>query len=687
MVFFQAMLLAGYAYAHILVRFRWHLQALIHTGVLALAIASVPFADPQTLIAHTDTWPPIPQLLITLAYTIGLPFFAVSSTSPLLQVWFAGTNHRDAEDPYFLYGASNVGSLAALLTFPAILERAFDLSDQNTYWATGFVTFAALMATSFALARRNRVLSSTRTETRASQIRITWRDRIRWIIYALVPSAMLNSVTLKISTDIAAAPLLWIVPLALYLTTFIIVFSRRPVIPHTLVLLMAPFAGMLLVLVPWISESVLGLLLHFPAFFVLVLMCHGELVKLRPQYSKLTDFYLAMSIGGVLGGILTAIVAPILFDSVYEYPLSIMAALALMAQPSGSRFSSWKIDIAIALAIVAGPAIFASGVLDSFADSEHTSIKLFHLAWMIAVLAITFPFRKRPLRYGLIIGTCLLSITHFETLGNILHSTRSFFGVYRVFDMNEEIVLKHGTTVHGGQSQKNGLKDRGLFYYHNAGAYVDAMTAGRAGKQAANIRIVGLGTGALACIAKPNDTLDFIEIDPAIEAIARNRRYFSYLDICDGNTTVTIGDGRKKLEQQANGSLDILSIDAFSSDAIPVHLVTKEAIEMYISKLKPDGVLVLHIANRYLDLKPVLARIAAEQNLAGLISVKDKSDSIGYVDGILYVPTKIVILSHPGVDLETLPLKRKWEPLGKPNESVNLWTDNRSSIVETLRWF
>ncbi len=639
MVFFQAMLLAGYAYAHAIVRFA-SLTAgfIIQIAVLAIAVIWLPFQiapgfdqAPESGVAF---W-----LLALFFVSIGMPFFAVSANAPLLQAWFSRTGHRHAHDPYFLYGASNLGSFFALLSYPVLFEPAFSVSEQAQLWFAGYaalglgVVLCGIVVRSLPSGRagaagQNEPAKATPRPAPTTPLRLTW------IALASVPSGLLVAVTAHISTNVAAAPFLWVIPLALFLLTFVITFQRRPVIRHIWMRAALPVTTVAA------SVTLMGYLpigivaetaIHLIAFFVAAMVCHGELVARRPDVAHLTEFYLAMSLGGVLGGAFTTLLSPVIFTRVLEYPILIGAA-------------------------------------------------------MLALPEMRALIRSRPL----IVAPAVLVVAIALWSGgrNVIDRERSFFGVVTVSTSadGQYTILTHGTTIHGAQRTVDAAPDAGrpepLTYYTAEGPLSATVTGHRdhLGRPI-NVGIVGLGAGSLACYAGKGDSWRYYEIDPAVVRVAADPRRFRFLSTCTPDAPIIVGDARLTVMREPDGLFDVLVVDAFSSDAIPVHLMTREAIAGYMAKLAPGGILVMHISNRYMELRSVLAAIAAGENLAGagLLQHRSPEDSKA-----LRNTTHAVVLARSLADIEHL-VNGGWQPFDAESASgVRAWTDDYSNIIAAI---
>ena len=687
-MFFQAVLLAGYLYAHLLSRVRGlGRQALVHAAVLAAGFLFLPvhvaLAWTPTASAH-----PVPWLIALLAVSIGVPFFAISATAPLLQSWFSRSDHPHASDPYFLYVSSNIGGIAALLAYPVVVEPLFGLTLQSRVWTVGYALLAALIAScalSLWTAQRRRgsgefaqIAASVDAMPLARLFdSVTWAMRARWIALAFVPSALLLAVTLHISTDVAAAPFLWIAPLLLYSLSFILVFARRPILKHKWVLMLQPWAYALVALY-FTETGGLGLILiiHLLTLFVAALVFHGELVRRRPAAEHLTEFYLWMSAGGLLGGVFCVLIAPVIFNSVLEYPL-VLALGCLLLPSSGRGWLRYGLDLALPAAF-AGLYFYAQKHQNLW-DMAHVSPILFYLV----IGAILFAFRKRPLRFTLIFSVLLFNAVRLDEMENQIFRGRSFFGVYTVTTDKPGSIHKlyHGTTLHGDQDMDPENVCTPRSYYNPEGPLGQVFEAMRTVRNLDRVGVMGLGTGTTTCYQRAGQTMTFFEVDPMIERIARDSNLFRYLEILGHDVEVIIGDGRQSLSRM-DGTFNLLILDAFSSDAIPVHLLTREALAIYLRKLAPGGIVLFHISNRYVRLEPVVANLAADAGVAALIQEYDPSteEATAGASGATWV----AVARDPAA-LGLLEADNRWRPPDS-EDRVGVWTDDYSNIFRTLIW-
>jgi hypothetical protein len=679
MVFFQGALLAGYAFAHLLTLYApGRRSVLIHLAVMICAV----FVLPISIATGWDRPPADGQALWLIGLftiSIGLPFFALAANSPLLQAWFARTDHPAAKDPYFLYVASNIGSFLALVTYPVLVEPFIRLSQQTILWSIGFGVLIVLIAGCGALLWRSPA-RETAAVSEAAVIVPSWRDAGAWIVFAAVPSGLLVAVTAYVSTDVAAIPLLWVLPLALYLLTFVITFAQRPIIPHWVVVSVQPVfvvAGLVAILGFDRSRNILWIIpLHATIFFVCALMCHGELARMRPAAKYLTSFYLWISVGGVVGGIATGLLAPYLFNWIAEYP--ILLALAALCRPGWAPWRSDKRSYFLYGAIAVVACLF---IVKIFVPMQLNDATFWAFS---AVLVASVLFWRSAFAAGIAL---ILMIYVILPQGDTT-LVRSFFGVSKITDIARQFrVLSHGTTLHGAQRIRNpaGRPTTGrpelLLYYWDGSAISQTFDAVRA-RVGGPIRyaVIGLGAGSLACRAGLEDIVHYYEIDPAIVRIARDPSLFTFLSQCRPDVPITIGDARLTLAEAPDGFYDLIVLDAFSSDAIPTHLLTREAMGIYLQKLRPHGMVVLHISNRHLELASVVAGIAADN--AALTRVKYEADLDGRLHPLKLGGTVAAVVRREE-DFGPLARTGDWE-LKAPDPNQWVWTDDYSNIVGSV---
>jgi spermidine synthase len=700
-MFFQAMLLAGYVYAHLLSRLeRVGWQVLIHTVVLAAGFLFLPIHLGWSQSPSAGTHP-VAWLVALLTVSIGVPFFAVSATAPLLQRWFSRSGHIHASDPYFLYVASNIGGLLALLAYPVVIEPLFGLTVQSRAWTAGYalLAFTILLCAVSLRAKPRRwgcaASAPVSADTAASGLsdKITWTRRAHWVALSFVPSALLLAVTLHISTDVASAPFLWIAPLSLYMLSFIVVFARRPILRHKWMLVLQIPVYALLAIYFTEKEFLLVFPLHLAALFVTAMVCHGELVRRRPAASRLTEFYLWMSVGGLLGGVFCVLIAPAVFDSVLDYPLLLVFA-CLLRPESGGGWRRSLLDLAL-------PAVFAVSYffLQPYLDIWIPRVTAFFLPprldkWIAGVAApvliyllvvlVLLLFRNRPVRFALGFAPLLFGSVLLDEIDNQLFRERSFFGVYTVAAdaSGRRHDLYHGNITHGDQYMDEESVRTPTSYYNREGPLGQVFDVMRDGRALRHVGCVGLGAGTTACYQAPGQTMTFFEVDPVMERIARDPALFRYLELYGRDVNVVIGDGRQSLSGSPDGSFDLISLDAFSSDAIPVHMLTREALAIYMRKLTPGGIVMFHISNRYVNLEPVLANLTADAGLSVLVEDYDPNSTESAAGASR---STWVAVARDRDDLASLEADDRWRPLeGDP--AVGLWTDDYSNLFRTLVW-
>lgn len=623
LLFFQIVLLSGYAYAHLITRIkRPAVQAIVHLLVIAAALAFLPIVPSERwkpIDASDPTW----RILGLLTICLGVPYFVLSSTSPLLQAWFVRA--RPEASPYRLYALSNIGSLAALISFPFAFEPLFTRKVLSNLWSGGFVAFGMLVGVC-AFSRRTEM---PMTESSLNQ-RSSW---LMWILMPAAASILLLATTNKICQDVAVVPFLWVLPLALYLISFIIAFDsprwywREPYLVALtifsaavcVVLFKAPYPPL-----PLQVAAYCGLL------FVYCMVCHGELYRLRPPAGRLTAFYLCIAFGGALGGIFVGLIAPLIFDNYYEL----------------------------------------------------------HVAMILAPALITFVLLREGHRYlwkAAALATIVLAVTlakHAGTLNkDVVARTRNFYGVLRVFEYNADSPGSHlkrmnsGDISHGEQFVESTLAMLPTSYYVPPSGVARALRSIPPGNR--RVGVIGLGVGTLAAFAHQGDTFRFYEINPASKHFAQTE--FSYLLHATGKVEIVLGDARFSMQREARQNYDLLVLDAFSGDSIPVHLLTREAVGVYLGHLKPTGALAVHVTNRHLDLVPVVQKLAEHYGL--------RYAYVPYNDPISWWHYESVwmLLSRDAAFLEQELIRTATEDPGR-HRNVRLWTDDYASLLPLLKY-
>ncbi|MEN5177795.1 MULTISPECIES: spermidine synthase [Brevundimonas] len=684
MVFFQAALLAGYLYAHLLQRIpSIRLQATVHLILLAAAALFLPLSITQAL-GDPDPSAPIGWLLGALALSVGAPFAVLSATAPLLQAWYARVRagRPDGANPYVLYAASNLGSFLALLAYPALIEPLASLSGQRWGWTVGYGVFAAILVGLLTLMpRTGGVVQARPTKERSPPI--PWRRKAVLVLLAAAPSSLMLGVTTHLSTDVASAPFLWVAPLALYLLTFVIAFQAKPWIPLSITLLaQATFTVMIAALVGMTTGQWLTLLgLHLLGFFFTALMCHQQMAARRPAPDRLTEFYLLLSLGGVLGGAFTALIAPVVFETVLEYPL--VMVLVCLARPwlgdRPTKRTVWLMTAGLMLAAFV-PLLFEMLRYDPPLRAAFSDFGLTTTAQIILGVAAlcAFLIRDRALMFTAVVAAMTLSAHYIGRGYDWSLTERSFFGVMRVAatadpKMGGDIhVLMHGTTLHGAQARNPDFACAPTMYYAQTTPLGQAAELIQARGPGAVIGIVGQGSGAMAAYKRASDQMSFFEIDPMVDRLSRDPKWFTFISDCaDGPIRTVLGDARLTLNREAPGSYDLLVIDAFSSDAVPTHLLTREAIEGYLKLLKPTGVVVLHLSNRNLDITLPAVAAARELGAAELHQVYIEHPEAALM---AEASTEALVISPTAEGLADFRADGRWRKLA-PTE-VRPWTDD-----------
>ena len=667
---------AGYLYAHLLSRFlSLHAAILVHAIVVAVAALWLPIT-----IASGFSTPPDSGLSLWLVglflASVGAPCFALAANAPLLQAWFARGGSGNA---YLLYRASNLGSFIGLLAYPFLIEPLFGLSMQGRLWGLGFAVLAFGLVASGLLTLRAPTAERQIANPPAA-LHVSWNSRLIWLALGFIPSGLLVAVTANIATDIASGPYLWILPLALYLLTFVFAFSDRPVLPAKLILTLQP-ASVALLVVLFLFTGHVSWMISLPgqlaAFFVIALVCQTILYGRRPPESSLTQFYVWMSLGGVLGGSFAALAAPYLFSTILEYPLLVFAALLVRPEIWRSSRPDWVREIPIVGALV-GVVLFIVAMVSSQQLALY-SVTVMVLAGVMAFQAAA-PARLLPLALGLLLVTNV-----HDPSQTIVKRARSFYGVYKIVDLppGKLRVMFQGTVAHGGEQVRD---DRGLpltgrpvplTYYYDGGPYSLAVAGARAlaGGILHRVAAVGLGIGALSCQSRPGESWSFYELDPLDTQIAFDRSLFRSIALCAPGAPVITGDGRLTL-LQAKPGINLLLLDAFSSDSVPVHLLTREAFALYKSRLGPHGVIAINISNRNVELEDVIANSAAANGMVTRVALDTRNKNTQ----TLRLNAKIAVVTRNASDMAALGLGTEWRQK-MPEASASVWTDDYSNIL------
>jgi hypothetical protein len=685
MVVYQALLLAGYAYAHWLSHCAPKVQRWTHLGLFALAGLTLPIgllAQDLPPDANPVFW--VPMLLLG---SIGPLFFVVSAQAPLMQRWFTLTG---GENPYPLYAASNLGSFAGLISFPLLVEPMMSVGQQRWLWTIGYLILFVLVA----LCSRAIPSGSVQhlTQDQGQTPRPDVKTMIKWIALAAIPSGFMLSTSLHLTTDIVAMPLLWVLPLGLYLLSFSVAFADDQRLSD-LISRLAPLILLMAAAGTFADVSRYALVyaaVLLVALFSVSVALHGQMYASRPATRHLTLFYLMMSVGGMVGGIFCALVAPLVFNWAAEHPLLMIAAgFAMIRPPLFEPLERmwnerrWALPIAAVISILAlifslSDNVEMAGLNDAVDDVA--------AAGLIIALAFVAIGKRWP--FAATVAALMLTIGGWERIGQGLEPgrvTRSYFGIYTINEYDNVRSLVHGTTLHGLQNLKPGLERMPTTYYApQSGVGLAMAAAPRLFGPNAHLAVVGLGTGTLACYAQPGQSVTIFEIDPVVVGIARDSGRFSYLSRCAPNADVLLGDARLVVAHQPVGTAQILAIDAFSSDAVPIHLLTQEAFDVYGRYLAKDGLLMVHVSNRYLDLRPVVLAAARKGWTA---RIRDyEPDAAG--DKLHYTPSDWIALSRNPETIDRLVAaspKDGWKPLTSDGGPI-AWTDEYASILPLIRW-
>lgn len=637
LMFYQAMLMVGYLYAHLFAGRMggWHLVLLL------LPFINLPLAVTTTPDAHA----PLLQVLTILLIHVAVPFAVLSTTAVVAQLWLSRSSLGRHYEPYPLYAASNAGSLIALLGYTFLAEPLIGVRLQSRLWTGAYVVYALLVALTWLYLRPSSPPTGEPVAEAAAEAPSMEGKSVffQWLLLSSLPSALLLAVTNFIALEIGSFPLTWVAPLALYLASFIVTFRTNGGVPRPLKRLWPELLFLSFFLYVWESTSAVTILVHLVVFFLICVVANGRLYEIRPEPGRLTHYYLAIAFGGWLGGAAVSLIAPFVFKGLYEYPLILALLIVTFWWCRGTSISP----------------------LGDRPTRKATALRLAALA------ALTFFTVKE-------------SLTLFQY--PVVHRHRNFYGTYRVKDLpsidgEADYVRKliHGMTLHGAQLLKDPWRQMPIYYYHLGGGISDVYTTR---KPPRDIAVLGLGAGAVAAYAKEGDRITYYEIDPDNEKIAR--QWFTYLDECKGEVRVIVGDGRLAMQvgRTEGRSYDIIHMDAFTGDGIPTHLLTREAIEIYLSRLAPGGVILFHVSNRYYELRPVIKATARELGLHGAINIPPSRDQLKPYQSSVWC----VALARDPADLRPL-LKLGWVPLGNSDglNEMAPWTDDYINILAPLR--
>ncbi|MCA9107821.1 MAG: fused MFS/spermidine synthase [Planctomycetales bacterium] len=699
MVFFQAALLFGYLYAHAsTTKLPGRRQLALHLAVLALPLCCLPLALPDR-VWGVDESLPITWLLAAMVVSVGLPFLVLSTTNPTLQVWFAASKSAGSKDPYFLYAASNAGSFLGLFGYPLLIEPTLTLSQQVWWWAIGYGCLALLIGFCALLTWRTQSwthwshlvegpepaslgqeVHGSEASSSAASDRVTWKQRGQWFGLALIPSSLMLGVTTFLSSDVASFPLLWVIPLGIYLATFILAFAQRLRIKRAVITRWTPLVVLPVVVLQALCGSLTThwsiYVFNLAAFFLLAMVCHGRLADMRPSSRHLTEFYLWLSVGGVAGGVFNSLIAPFLFVTPLEYAIAItLACVALPAQ--GTPRTTWGARLMDAvLPLATGGAFLMIGLAMTFRPFPYAFV-----AALVVPCVAGLTFSRRPARFAMTVFAIVMAGAFLRGVSeDVIFWERGFFGANRVVAelAPERHVLVHGTTIHGWQFQDD-RRAEPMTYYHRSGP-LGALFNHYRDREELNVAVLGLGCGTTMAYHQGDWRFTFYEIDPMVVKIAEDPRLFTYLSSHQGDYSVVLGDARLKLEEQSDQRFDAMLLDAFSSDVVPVHLLTREAMQVYSRHLNDDGVIAFHVSNRYMDLIPIVGALAHDAGMSAIQMV----DDVKSADEAMEKTASIYVFVSPSrATLESLvddPRARWVEP-----SAVQPWTDDYTNILKAFR--
>jgi spermidine synthase len=659
MLFFQLVLLVSYGYVWLLSFIKkTYVWRLIHTLGIILSLTALPLIFRPFSMDNQPEW----GILYSLLTQVGLPLLIIGASAPLLQFAYSQTKGKGATDPYFLYIASNLGSLLALLIYPWGIERFIGLSLQFELWTIGYYVYVGILICVLFVARYQ-PLPLLNNDT----VEWPWRSILYWVFLSFIPCSLMLGVTLYITTDVAATPLFWVLPLALYLFSFVVTFNSKPLISQDWITRNYLFFLVFTILgfIFGISQVIAWQLVLFNllSFFVLAVLCHGQLFLRRPKPQLLTLFYFCLAIGGVLAGIFNGIIAPHVFNQVFEYPLAILLTVFVVPLPLTKK--GWwlplvLLGLVVIYCLIPLPRVdkmyqfFAIGILGIIVLVDQNKISFF-ISMLILFGFIFTPIIKE---------------------NNILVRERNFYGVKQVSAIWGGHALISQSTLHGFQFTNEENKSNGLTsYYSPLGSIITTLEKEYTSM---SVTLIGLGVGTLVCQFRPTDHVNVIEIDQQVIDIARNPHLFTYLQDCPPQLEVIKNDGRLALTNIADGSQKLLVLDAFNSDAIPVHLLTLEAFSLYKKKIAKDGVIIVNLSNRHLDLLPVINAVAHALDLR----VFYQTDMGNF--SLKQAPSKWAILTSN----KSIALKLKgtnWDSVN--SEKQFLWTDDYSNIIPLMQLF
>lgn len=697
---FQALVLGGYAYAHVVSsRLSIRAQVVLQVAIIAIALMTLPVSIDEKRALELTARSYSLGVLAVLLRSVGLPFFVLSTSAPLVQRWFAEAGEKD---PYFLYAASNAGSMLALLGYPFVIEPLLGLADQSRALFFGYAAYGVLIAIcAVTLVRRARnAPAEAKSRSSIEDVDPTpeserWKQRLVWLGLSFAPSSLLLGVTDFITTDIASIPLLWVVPLATYLATFIVAFAKKEVLSRRFVSRAFAFMAVVTVM-SMIAEVVrpawLIVMFHVGLLFIAGVACHGALAVRRPHVSRLTEFFLLMSVGGVLGGIFNGLVAPAIFRDLYEYPIAIFAAglgraLVVKDDPETKTESPAR-GLGIGLVLPASALLLTLIVR---AVKKDVSIPAYAVLFGLAAVIAFVWSGSRPTRFAAAIAGLLFCTIGFgPSASDLIHKERDFFGTLKVrtVDDGKFRILTFGTTIHGAQYTDQARSRSPVINFHPSGPAGDLLgplpeDPSYVSAPPRRIGVIGLGIGGLTGYARPSDEWTYFELNPAIVRVAKE--HYTLLSTMPEHTKleIEIGDARLRLRDGAAARFDVLVMDAFSSDAIPVHLMTREAIAVNVRAMVPGGLLIAHVSNRHLALAPVVAALASDAGLHAIVRWDGEvspEQKIGFK-----TPSLWTAMSADQAALDAISAKNpNWKPL-KPRPGQKIWTDDYADVLGAMK--
>lgn len=663
MLYFQGVLLIAYGYVALLSLVKQPIVwRLIHTVVVLLSFIAIPLLFHPVVFESAPEWSILHNLLIQL----GLPLLVIGASAPLVQFAYSQTSAKGASDPYFLYIASNLGSLASLLLYPEVIERFIGLKNQFHFWSIGYIIYVCILFFLFFTHRYRPLKQET-----AALSPWPWKSMFQWVFLSFVPCSLMLGVTLYITTDVAATPLFWVLPLALYLLTFILAFRSKPVLSfewlarNCMMFLVFTILGFILNAVQ--IRAWQSILFNLLSFFILAMLCHRQLFLIRPKPQLLTLFYFCLALGGVLAGVFNGILAPHLFNQIYEYPLAILLSVFALPAISVSKKVKWVIPLSVLGVLLLRYCLPSMHLPGGFSTFQLSSI-------LALILIVVWSQSKMSLFVSMFLLFAFIFAPELQS-DKILVQKRDFYGVKKVVDANGTHALISQSTVHGLQYMEQKPPNGSSSYY---GAIKPIIESLQQKWQSLPVTIIGLGIGTMACQFRATDRLNVIEIDEQVIELANNTQLFSYLRDCLPKIELIKNDGRLAVEKLPDASQKLLVIDAFNSDSIPVHLLTLEAFTLYREKISEDGVILVNLSNRHLQLLPVITAAGRSLDLMVFYLVDKGVASLGQFS------SEWALLTMNQELIAKLMQGTHWRFVA--NDQQFLWTDDYSNLIPLLKW-